>query len=206
MHGEGLAGEGRLLDHGPMERQHRGHALDLELGQRPAGTLERLGPGGAGDDELGHQGVEGARHGLALLIAGVDPDAGAGGGVPAGDGAGGGQESAPRVLGVDAELDGMAARPRIVVADLLSRGDPEHLPHQIDAGDLLGDRVLDLEPGVHLKEGDRAVLADKELTRPGADVTGLAQDRLGTRTEQGLLLGGEERRGRLLDELLVTAL
>ena len=40
----------------------------------------------------------------------------------------------------------------------------------------------------------------------GADVAGLAQDRLGGLVELGRLLVGEERRGRLLDQLLVAAL
>ena len=48
-----VGGEGRVADDGPVERQHRRHALDDELGQRPAGALERLLPVGAGDDELG---------------------------------------------------------------------------------------------------------------------------------------------------------
>ena len=45
-------------------------------------------------------------------------------------------------------------------------------------------RVLDLEPGVDLEEGDRAVLADQELAGAGADVAGLAQDRLGGLVER----------------------
>ena len=51
-----------------------------------------------------------------------------------------------------------------------------------------------------------AVLADQELARAGADVAGLAQDRLGGRVERLDLLVGQERRGRLLDQLLVPAL
>ena len=39
-----------------------------------------------------------------------------------------------------------------------------------------------------------------------ADVAGLAQDRLGRRAQHRVLLVGQERRGRLLDQLLVAAL
>ena len=68
-------------------------------------------------------------------------------------------------------------------------------------------RVLDLEAGVDLEEGDRAVLADEELAGAGADVAGLAcRIALDALVELGELLLGEERRGRLLDELLVAAL
>ena len=94
----------------------------------------------------------------------------------------------------------------VVVAELLAVGDAELLADQVDAGDLLGDRVLDLQAGVDLEEGDGAVLADEELAGAGADVARLAQDRLGGAEQLGVLLAGQERRGRLLDELLVAAL
>ena len=94
----------------------------------------------------------------------------------------------------------------VVVAERLAVGDAEQLAHQVDAGDLLGHRVLDLQPGVDLEERDGAVLADEELAGAGADVAGLAEDRLGRAVQLGVLLVGEERRGRLLDELLVAAL
>jgi len=113
---------------------------------------------------------------------------------------------AARVLGVDAELDRMALDDGVVVAELLARGDAEHLAHQVDTGDLLRHRVLDLEPGVHLEEGDRAVLADEELTGARPDVRRLLEDGL-RGVVQRLHLGvGQVRRGSLLDELLVSAL
>ena len=112
------------------------------------------------------------------LVAAVEPDAGTGRRAHRGDGPGCGHEAAAGVLGVDPELDRVAAQRRVVVAELLAVGDPEHLAHEVDAGDLLGDRVLDLQPGVDLEERDRAVLSDEELAGAGADVAGLAQDRL----------------------------
>ena len=96
--------------------------------------------------------------------------------------------------------------PRVVVPELLARGDPEHLADQVDPGDLLGDAVLHLEAGVHLEEGDGPVLGDEELTGAGADVVRLAQDRLGALVEAAHLVVGQERRGRLLDQLLVAPL
>ena len=100
----------------------------------------------------------------------------------------------------------MATHLGVVVAELLAGGDAEHLADQVDAGDLLGHGVLDLEPGVDLEEGDGAVLGDEELAGAGADVAGLLEDRLGGLVEPLDLVLGEERRGRLLDELLVPAL
>ncbi len=41
---------------------------------------------------------------------------------------------------------------------------------QVEPGDALGDRVLDLQPGVHLQEVELAVGREQELDRAGADV------------------------------------
>ena len=84
------------------------------------------------------------------------------------------------VLGVDAELEGVAVRSGVLAErQRLAGGDPEHLPDQVDPRGLLGDRVLDLEPGVHLEERQGAVAADEVLHGPSADVAGLAADRDG---------------------------
>src|SRR5208337_5539988 len=110
------------------------------------------------------------------LVPGVDPHAGPGGQVPGGDGARGGQEVAGRIFGVDPELDRVPPGGRVVVAERLALGDAEHLAHQVNASDLLADRVLDLQPGVDLQEADRAVLADEELAGARARVAGQPQD------------------------------
>lgn len=104
---------------------------------------------------------------LPVSTAGVQADAGAGGRGEAGDGAGGGQEAAAGVFAVDAELEGVAAQGGVVVAEGLAVGDAEHLAHEVDAGDLFGDGVFDLEAGVDLEEGDGAVQADEELDGAG---------------------------------------
>src|SRR5699024_2689153 len=74
------------------------------------------------------------------------------------------------------------------------------------SGDHLGDRVLDLDAGVDLEEGDGAVLGDDEFHRARAGVAGLAADLAGTLVDGGVLLIGQERRRGLLDELLEAAL
>ena len=115
-------------------------------------------------------------------------------------------EVAAGVLGVDPELDRVPADRRIAVAQRLALGDAEHLPHQVQPGDLLRDRVLHLEPGVHLEEADGAVLTDQELARAGSDVARLGQDRLRGGVQPLLLLDRQERGRRLLDQLLVPPL
>src|SRR5690606_25986838 len=88
---------------------------------------------------------------------------------------------------------------------LLPGGDIELFADQVDAGDHLGDRVLDLDAGVHLDEVEAAVLV-QELERaraavPDADA-GLGADLADLRP----LLGGDAGRRGLLDHLLVATL
>ena len=76
---------------------------------------------------------------------------------------------------------------------------------QVQAGDQLGHRVLDLQPGVHLQERGRPAGGDEELDRAGADVA----DGPGGR-DRGLVQLAAEAGGQggrcLLDDLLVPPL
>ncbi len=90
-------------------------------------------------------------------------------------------------------------------------GSHAQLPlHQVLAGDRLGHRVLDLQPGIHLHEIEPQVavahLFGDELDRAGADVAdGLCgSDRSGTHL--GAARFAHARRRRFLEHLLVTAL
>ena len=94
-----------------------------------------------------------------------------------------------RVLGVEARLDrrAAAARPRRRTPSSRRRptlGDGELELDEVDAGDQLGHRVLDLEPGVHLEEEEPVgVGVVEELDRAGAEVA----DRLGRRGAAALV-------------------
>ena len=96
--------------------------------------------------------------------------------------AAGRQEAAGRVLGVDPRLDGVPGQPHVVLAERqgLAGGDAQLLLDEVEAGDQLGDRVLDLQPGVHLHEERLVggVAGDDELDRAGAGVA----DRLAVAT------------------------
>ncbi len=76
---------------------------------------------------------------------------------------------------------------------------------EIEPGHRLGDRVLDLQPRVHLDEIERTAFGD-EFDSAGADIADRAR-----RGDRGFphrvaLLGGEPGRRRLLDHLLMPAL
>ena len=88
----------------------------------------------------------------------------------------------------------------------LPRGDPELFLDEVDSRGFLGDGVLHLQPGVDLEECHGAVRGDQEFHGAGAGVAGFAADGLGGVVNQLGLLVAEERRRRLLQELLVPAL
>ena len=141
-------------DHGAVERACTvGMPVDDELVQGAAGPLERLLAGRAGDDQLGEHRVERAADDVALDDAGVDADAGAGGGtrsavtVP-----GAGRKLRPASSPLIRNSIEWRVRLGVVVAERLAVGDAELLAHEVDAGDLLGDGVLDLQAGVDLEE------------------------------------------------------
>ncbi len=83
--------------------------------------------------------------------------------------------------------------------------DPQLLRDEVEAGDRLGDRVLDLDAAVELEEMERAVLHD-ELDRPGAPVADGATERDGRLEERLAQLCVEAGSRRLLEHLLVPPL
>ena len=207
-----------VAQHVAQEARVRVQAADLELGQRTGETLRRHREPTRRRmrDDLAQQRVEVGVGAVAGVAEGVDADAGARGEVEVREFAAGGTHGAVglHLLGVDAGLDGVALRRRdrrLLQADagqVVATGDPELGPHQVDAGDGLGDGVLDLQAGVGLDEEEAVVVGRvlQELERAQAGVGdgrrhahGGAGDRLALRRSQG-------GAGRQLDQLLVATL
>ena len=88
----------------------------------------------------------------------------------------------------------------------LAGGDANLRLDQVDAGDHLGHRVLDLDAGVDLDEVEVVVWIDDELDRAGVRVAGLLDQPHGRFAHRLALLGGQARGGAFLDQLLVAAL
>ena len=99
----------------------------------------------------------------------VHPDADSAGRVVKTDGSGAGAKVHGGILGIDAELNGVALGPEIFEFgwDAFASGDLDLLLDQIDAVDLLGHGVLDLDPGVHLEEVVVSISVDEKLHRAG---------------------------------------
>ena len=100
---------------------------------------------------------------------------------------------------------GAQQRRRIQIEPLAAR-DPNLPAHEIEAGHHLGDRVLDLQPRVHLEEIEAAVLVEQELDRAGVGVADRLRDRGGRRRHRRAQRRRDRQRRRLLDDLLVAAL
>ncbi len=179
--------------------------------QRRGQPLQRLGAIGAGGDHLHQQRDRSA----ASPPARLDPAVAAGTPLARQRHARSarpvlGWKSRAGILGVDPHLDGRAARRRAPgrAASQLAGGLADHPLHQVDAGHLLGDAVLDLQAGVHLQEEELlGAGVDHELDRAGRGVA----RRPGPcapppRCSACRTSGRSPGRGRLLDHLLVAPL
>src|SRR5690606_25320129 len=181
--------------------------LDAHVVQRPRATGQHFFPGQRPDDQFQAHRVVVRRNGVAGVDRRIGAHAGTAGRVVAGDLAEAGQEVVAWLLGVDAELQGEAAILDIFLLDRQRqpRGNADLLADDVDAGDFLGDGVLDLHPGVHLHEVHLAI-GEQELHGAGV----LVAHRLGRLHRQiadvGALLGGQLRAGGDFDELLVAPL
>ena len=208
---------------GPVEQrgeksQVRRHAVDAEFAQGPACPTYRIGvvAAGAVGDHLGEQRIEAGVGAVAHVAVGVGANPWTGGGLE------GGEHTAARArgavwlhrLGVDSALDGVPARRRHVwlrqphVGQAGAAGDSELCSHEVDAGDFLCDRVLDLDASVDLTEGDAGGIVGVDKEFPGAQAA--VADRsghLGGGVADRLAgIGRERGRGCDLDDLLVLAL
>ena len=79
-------------------------------------------------------------------------------------------------------------------------------PHEIEPGDFLGDRMLDLETRVDLEEVELAASVDDELNGAGVLVADGASRGDSSGAHAGAQLVVDGRGGRFFDDLLVAAL
>ena len=204
--------EVRVVEDGGQERQVRLDAADAELrdgaARPPHGLLEAVAVAG----ELDQHRVEvRADLGPGVGRAAVEPHAGAARRAVVADHAGVRAEAVGRVLGGDPALQRGAGERHLVLAEVQlgeggARGDAQLRDDEVAVGDLLGDRVLDLDARVHLDEDVVAALVEEELDGARVDVPDGSGERDGVGADPVPQLGVEVGRGRDLDHLLVAAL
>ena len=188
------------------KRQRGLDAVDDELVERALEPHQAFAARLAVDDELAHERIVIRRDRVAVIDGGIDAHAEPAGRVIGQDLAGRGPERL-RVLGIDAALDGMADELHVLLRELevAAGGDADLLDHEVDVGDRLGHRMLDLDARVHFDEIELAVLVE-EFDRADAEIFELAH-RLRDRLADAVAAGDVERgRGAFLPDLLVAAL
>jgi len=117
------------------------------------------------DHELGQQRVVLGGQVEIGLHPGIHPDARPIGHAPSADPAGPRAEGLPRILGIQAHLNGVTAPLGFqhLRGEALAGCRPQLPGNQVHPGHQLGDAMLDLKPGVHLKEPVLPISVKEEL-------------------------------------------
>ncbi|MCY1327479.1 hypothetical protein D9M69_130150 [compost metagenome] len=218
-----------MVDHVLQELQVGGHAADAELAQRAVHAPDRLGRGRRPGGDLDQQRIVVRRdHRAAIGGAGIQAHAEAGGAAIRGEAAVVRQEAVLRVLGRDPALQRVAVQVDILLdrhargahddvavlvarvlghAEIAAFRDADLRLDDIDPGDHLGDRVLDLDARVDFDEIELAGIGvHQELDRAGMGIPDRAHQphrRLAQLGPAGIV---KVRRGRALHHLLVAPL
>ncbi len=180
---------------------------DGGLAQRDPQPGERLRAVPAPGDDLGDHRVVLRRDDVALAEPGVDPHPRAGGQAHQLDAARGRGEALLGVLGVQPRLHRVTGGHRRIPLEATAVGHVQLQLHEVETGGLLGDGVLDLQPGVHLEEREQLLVRlVQELHGARADVAGRLDQRDRGVAQRLVLLGGQRRGAGLLQHLLVAPL
>ena len=184
------------------------HTDDAVLLQRAPHAHNRLGARLAPHNQLGDHRVVERRNLKAGENARIHAHARPGGDLDVRHLARRGHETVVRVFGVDAALDCCAVDLDVFLA-ILQRTparDAQLLLDDIHAGHKFGDRMLHLQARVHFQEIELVVFIHQELDRPGVDVLDGLGGLDGHLAHSFTQIIVNERRGRFLDQFLVTAL
>ena len=192
------------------------HAADAELAEGAVHALAGGGEAAAGGGELHEHGIVVWRDDRAGIAgSGIEADAEASGGAVVQDAAVVRREVFLRILGGDAALDGEAVAGDVFLGrdgdflpeDGIPLGDEDLGADEIDAGDALGDGVLDLDAGVHLDEEPVVLIHVVEELDGAGVVVADACGELGGGVAEVLPHDGiEVHGGSDFDDFLVAAL
>ncbi len=198
------------------ESQVRGHAADAKLAQGAVHAPDCLFRIVALGRDLDQQRiVEGRDHRARVGGAGIEADAGAGGAAVGSKLAVVGREVLFRILGRDPALQCVPVQHDVPLrrnvgirfADARPFSDADLRLDDVDAGDFLRDRVLDLDARIDLDEVELAGIGiHEELDGAGMRVIDAARQLQRRLAERLALLWCQVRRGRPLDHLLIAPL
>ena len=188
------------------ERQRRFNSVDHDFIERTLEPHQAFGARLSMHDQLADEQIVVGRNRVALIDRGIDANTEASRRVVVQDFPGRRTES-DRIFCIDAAFDGVAVKFHVALLDgeVGSSGNADLLENQVNVGDHLGHRMLDLNACVHLNEVEFAVLI-QEFDGADTEILDLAHC-LGDRLADRLARAGIERgRGAFLPDLLVTPL
>ena len=202
-------GERRMRAQRAQERNIGHHAGDLIFAKRGTQASQRGSPIAVPDNQLGDHRIIVHADFIAGLHTAVDAHLRIGLRFPQMfQKPAGGQKPARRILGIDARLDGMAVDSDLPLVERqrFAAGHAQLPFDQIEAGDHLGHRMLNLQARVHFHEIEISVRLGDELHRARADVAHrlCRLDRRITHLLAARLV--HARRRGFLDNFLVAAL
>jgi len=197
-----------VLHDGLLEWDRGLDAGDHIFAQCPRHTIDARSAVGGGGDDLGDHGIVVRRDRVPGVGVGIDANASSTGGIVKIDVAWAGLEIFLWILSINTALDGVATRLGVddMGAEMFACGDLNLVLHEIASVDFFGDRVFDLDACVHFHEVEIPVVVDEIL-----DGTGILISDAFAELDRGIAhlfakLGGHERGGAFLHDLLVAAL
>ena len=125
-----------------------------------------------------------------------------------GHGTGGRQKIAVRVFGINADFDGMAVAADLLLGQrqLFTAGDAQLPFDQVQTGNHLGDRVFDLQTGIHFHEKEPAIPIENEFDGAGVLVADRARGGYCGGGHFPAHIAGHRGAGRFFDYFLIAAL
>ena len=214
--GVAVIAEFRMRDHLLQEGEVGGDAANPELTQRAVHARDGLlGRGAPGGDLFQQRIVEPGDHRAGISGAAVETDAEPHRAAISGDAAIVRHELVFRIFGGDPALQSVAVEPDIALrrharagaADLLAFDQMNLRLDDVDAGDLFGHGVFDLDARIDFDEVEFAgVGIHQEFDSAGGDVVGGLGDRHRIAAQFLALRFGEIGRRRALHHLLMAAL
>src|SRR5258708_34944330 len=187
----------------------RRQPLDIQFAEGAIETSKRARSILVVDDQLAEQAVVEWRHRVAGIEHAVETHPVAAWHGECGDGARVRGEAFRWVLGVDADLERVAIGAHLILADAqgFAAGNPDHLAHQVYAGDHFRYWMFDLDARVHLQEVKFVTAVIVQIfDRPRAAVVHRLGERDGRRTELVANGGPQWPRGGFFPHFLTASL
>ena len=188
---------------------------DIRFDSADGGLFEGAAEAGDGffaavapSDEFGEERVVIVGNGPAVVDAVVEADARTGGNLARENFSGRWEKIIVGIFGVETDFHCVAARGDGLPSEweAMAGGDGDLEFDEIEAGNLLGDGMLDLQAGVHFQEIKIEIRVHEEFDGACVGVSACAGEANGGIAHFFAKVGGHDRRRSFFDDFLVAAL